>query len=626
MSGDLGQIESRVLAWFAGEQWKLDSYTQFDVTGDTSIEVYRVVAHRMLQKTTPVSATTSAERQIGKAADLAAGFGGGPGAWRRIVEHETRSDDELKQLIRRWRDEHPAICRFWKELARAIRIAIRTGQPILVAPAPRPPIVAAFTLGNLTLTLPSGRSITYPQARLVPGKFEDGDPDVLFQDNARGQWKPYRGWFGTFVENVVQGCARDLLAAAIARFEARGLPVVHHCHDELTIEIAPGTITEAEFLGVLLEAPPWAAGLPLGGKVHSGAHYLEPPETPAQPLELTSEPALIEAAVDEYLEDTRDVEITDPVALERTDEENYVANLEDHVAPLTELVTLPLDASNRVCCPFHPDEVPSCSIYPDHYYCHGCGARGGRLDWLLHAEGMTRAEAMLAIHDWTAPAKRVFQNGGDQHDRYAFWMGLWTGAQDLRGTIAERYLAETRGIDVTKLPADLHASLRFHPHCVFGTGTRLPCMLALMRNPLTGVPVGIHRTALRAANGRVDKIDRKMLGHSGVVQVWPATDRLVAGEGLETALSAATRLPYEAAPLTPAWAALSSGKLAALPVLPSVSTLILLVDNDGNGEGQRAAAQVQRRWEAAGRTVIPLIPNIVGTDFNDLVLSGEFDA
>jgi Toprim domain len=239
---------------------------------------------------------------------------------------------------------------------------------------------------------------------------------------------------------------------------------------------------------------------------------------------------------------------------------------------------------------------------------------------------MTRAEAMLAIHDWTAPAKRTFLNGGDEHDRHAFWMGLWTGAQELRGTIAERYLAETRGIDVTRLPADLYASLRFHPHCVFGTGTRLPCLLALMRDPLTGAPVGIQRTALRATNGRVDKLDRKMLGHSGVVQIWPATDRLVAAEGLETALSAATRLPYEGASLTPAWATLSSGKLATLPVLPNVSTLILLVDNDGNGEGQRAAAQVQRRWEASGRTVIPLIPNIVGTDFNDLVLAGEFDA
>ena len=81
--------------------------------------------------------------------------------------------------------------KFWKDLARAIRIAIKTGQPVLVAPAPRPPIVAAFADGNLTMTLPSGRAITYPKARLVPSKFEDAPSDVQFMDNARGQWKPY---------------------------------------------------------------------------------------------------------------------------------------------------------------------------------------------------------------------------------------------------------------------------------------------------------------------------------------------------------------------------------------------------------------------------------------------------
>ena len=163
-------------------------------------------------------------------------------------------------------------------------MAIRTGQPILVAPAPQPPVVAAFADGNLTLTLPSGRAITYPEARLVPGKYEDAPPDVQFMDNARGQWKPYRGWFGTFVENVVQGTARDLLAAAIERFESRGIDVVFHCHDEVTVEVPIGSISDVAFLEILLKLPSWASGLPLSGKVHSGPHYLAPPEQAAEPL------------------------------------------------------------------------------------------------------------------------------------------------------------------------------------------------------------------------------------------------------------------------------------------------------------------------------------------------------
>src|SRR5262245_33791851 len=89
---------------------------------------------------------------------------------------------------------------------------------------------------DLTLTLPSGRTINYPGAHLIPNsKFEDADPDIEFFDNARGQWKPARAWYGMLVENVVQGTARDLLAAAIIRAETRGWKVVFHCHDELVV-------------------------------------------------------------------------------------------------------------------------------------------------------------------------------------------------------------------------------------------------------------------------------------------------------------------------------------------------------------------------------------------------------
>ena len=82
---------------------------------------------------------------------------------------------------------------------------------------------------------------------------------------------------------MVQGSARDLLAAALLRFEAHGLPVVFHCHDEVVIEVPEGSITEAEMLAILLEPPPWATGLPLGGKVHSGSLYLTAPATGEPP-------------------------------------------------------------------------------------------------------------------------------------------------------------------------------------------------------------------------------------------------------------------------------------------------------------------------------------------------------
>jgi DNA polymerase len=609
---DLSAIESRIPAWFAGEQWKLDAFREYDRTGDERLHPYRQTAARMLQK--DVLAIAKPERQLGKAAELSAGFGGSVGAWRRIAHDEDiRSDAEVLAFIKQWRDAHPAIRAFWKELAQAARVAIRTGRPILVAPAPRPPIIAAFDGYALTLTLPSGRTITYPGARLSPNtKFEDGDPDIEFFDNARGQWKPARAWFGVLVENSVQGCARDLLAAALLRFEARSLPVVFHCHDEVVIEVPEGSISEQEVLGILLEPPPWAANLPLGGKAHSGRLYLEAPATGDPPPKDE-----IDHAVDTFVASAEP--FPDTKEIEQGAEEDFLTSLGETIAPLTDFVSLPMDGSGHVSCPFHDDPNPSCSIYRDHYFCHACGARGGRVEWLTQVEGMTKTEALAALQDWSGPV--AIEQQQDVASRTALAKEIWLAAQPLAGTIGERYLAETRGIDITKLPPRIHDALRFHPRCVFGARAVHPCIVALMRDPVTAVPSGIHRIGLAVENGAVVKLDRMALGRMGVVMFWQknGNGQLVVGEGIETTLAAATRITFKNAPLTPAWSAVAKGGLGRLPVLPGVSPLILLVDNDENNEGQRAAEQCRRIWKSAGRTTVPLIPKQRGWDFNDVV-------
>jgi putative DNA primase/helicase len=113
------------------------------------------------------------------------------------------------------------------------------------------------------------------------------------------------------------------------------------------------------------------------------------------------------------------------------------------------------------------------------------------------------------------------------------------------------------------------------------------------------------------------------LGCMGAVKLWPANGQLTVGEGLETVLSACTRLSYGGALLIPAWALISSGKLAVLPVLPDVPRLTVLVDHDLNGEGQAAAERLERAWRAANRTVLQLLPGNPGDDFNDIVLRGR---
>src|SRR5262249_50624053 len=120
----------------------------------------------------------------------------------------------LKQSSARGAQSIRGTCAFWERLVRAARSSIVTGKPVQVWAVPR--IVTNYDGTDLTITLPSGRVINYPNARLVPSeKFVNGVHDIEFMDNANGQWKPVRAWYGVLVENVVQGIARDLLAAAI---------------------------------------------------------------------------------------------------------------------------------------------------------------------------------------------------------------------------------------------------------------------------------------------------------------------------------------------------------------------------------------------------------------------------
>ena len=608
MAGDLAAIKSRILAWFANEQWKLQAYREFDRTHDKSKEPYRVVAAKMLQKNDPAGITKE-ERNKGKAGDLACGFGGSVGAWRRIATDE-RSDAEILADVRAWRDAHPRTVEYWRELSRAIRIAVRTGQPFAAGK-----IVASYEDGNLYLALPSGRGISYPEARLVASKFEGYPPDVTFKDNARGKWSDYRGWFGTFIENVVQGTARDLLAAAIERFEARGIHVVLHVHDEIVAEVPAGSISEAEFLAILLEPPEWAAGLPLAGKVWSGPHYLEPPEEAPAPAVDQREETELERLIEPHRDDEDDKEL--PAHAEQ-DDAQLLPDLDDTDAPLFELVSVPLTESNTTQCPFHTDEEPSLKFYADHFHCFGCGEHGDRIDWLTRGEGLSREEAIALIKDWDGTARP--RREPSEQSKIARALQLWAQAVPIAGTLAERYLAETRRIDVSGLPVNVGDSLRFLARCPFGAGPLRPCLLALMRDPETDQPIGIQRIALELRDGKVCKVDRFALGRTGVVKLWPAGSQLVVGEGLETTLAAATRIPYRGAPLQPAWSAVSSGKLSTLPVLPGVERLIVLVDHDGNGEGQAAAVRCMERWTRAGRTVVRLTPKRAGADFNDLVM------
>jgi hypothetical protein len=189
----------------------------------------------------------------------------------------------------------------------------------------------------------------------------------------------------------------------------------------------------------------------------------------------------------------------------------------------------------------------------------------------------------------------------------------WHEADFIEGTLAARYLCETRNLTI---PSGASGRvLRFHRRCPFGdSGVRRPCLIALYRDIVTDQPRAIHRTAL-APNAQ--KIGRMFWGPTGGAAIKLSADSevitgLTVGEGIETVLAG---MMFG---LRPAWALGSAGAIAAFPVLPGVEVLTILVDHDASGTGERAAEECARRWIAAGREVVRIVPRGVDNDIDDV--------
>jgi DNA polymerase len=268
MVADFSGIESRVLAWISGQQSKVDAWQRFDETGDPADDPYVQIAARC-------GLTGEGARDIGKVIDLAFGFGGGIGAWKRTAPEDDETDDDTaKRYKDTWRAAHQSTARFWYGLERAAIMAVRVSNPEMAFPVGR--VSYRFADPFLRLTLPSGRAISYPFAK-IRGPNQYGKLELTFLDNAGGKFTECRfgqgAWFGMLVENVVQAIARDLLAGALMRLEAAGYPVVLHVHDEIVAEVPESFGDLDEFKRIIVEVPAWAEGLPVAAKARNGQRF-----------------------------------------------------------------------------------------------------------------------------------------------------------------------------------------------------------------------------------------------------------------------------------------------------------------------------------------------------------------
>lgn len=243
---DLAQIEVRVLAWLAGEEWLLDAFRR-------GLDVYRVFASRYLFPDTDYDAVDGDQRRIAKAAVLALGFGQGANGFQeyaRIFGIEI-TQARAKEVVQIYRRAHPNVVRYWD---RCMKQVLRHGYQ----------------------ELPTGRRLTYPD-------MQNEGPQVyfhrhqVFSKQHVGKRDRIKLWPGLLCENVVQAAARDVVMYQTLTLHRAGLKLALSVHDEAVLVVHDDDVPAArEFVDrTFATSPEWAADLPVQGESHVVTRYAE---------------------------------------------------------------------------------------------------------------------------------------------------------------------------------------------------------------------------------------------------------------------------------------------------------------------------------------------------------------
>jgi DNA polymerase bacteriophage-type len=320
---DWKNIESRILAWVAGQEWKLEAYRLNDQ--GKGEDLYKLLFSQFFG--IPIDQINDTERQSGKVAELAFGFGGGVGAlvtmaasynmdleplarlvlprakpehlkkaekaWRRAfltaedyaLDHDVYvACDVLKQV---YRESNDKINQFRYDIDNAVKHAIENhGQ---VTEVGRCKVWANSQW--LFIELPSGRRLLYSQPRIKSETVRDPDTDkpiyrsYVTYSTARGkQWRREKAWGGLFVENIVQGIAADVLRWSLQNIheDALSVPEVYaylqtlpewertaislHVHDEVVLDVPKGSYSLKRLEAQMSKGFWWSVGLPLAAE------------------------------------------------------------------------------------------------------------------------------------------------------------------------------------------------------------------------------------------------------------------------------------------------------------------------------------------------------------------------
>lgn len=258
---DFSAIEARVLAWFAGEQWRLDTFAE---GGD----IYCASASKMFGVPVVKHGVNGHLRQKGKIAELALGYGGAVGALTSMGALDMGlQEEELQPLVSQWRNSNPHITKFWWDVDAAAVKAVKERTEVVLGN-----LCFTYRSGILFVTLPSGRKLSYIKPRMTQNRF--GRESLSYEGVGESKkWMRIETYGPKLVENIVQATARDLLALAMLRLRNRGFNIVMHIHDEAVLEVPEGVSGVEEICQIMSEQPYWAAGLPLRADGYECAFY-----------------------------------------------------------------------------------------------------------------------------------------------------------------------------------------------------------------------------------------------------------------------------------------------------------------------------------------------------------------
>lgn len=255
---DFSAIEARVIAWLAGEEWRIKAF-------ENGEDIYCASASKMFGVPVVKHGENGHLRQKGKVAELACGYGGSVGAMKAMgADSLGLSDAELKQIVTDWREASPHITDLWWSVDRAVKKAVKEKTTTETHG-----LTFSYESGFLFITLPSGRRLAYAKPRIGENLF-GGESVTYMGINAQKKCDRLETFGGKLVENIVQAIARDLLMYSMQTLSH--CFIVGHVHDEVIIE-ADRRMSVEEVCQQMARTPAWAEGLILRADGYECEYY-----------------------------------------------------------------------------------------------------------------------------------------------------------------------------------------------------------------------------------------------------------------------------------------------------------------------------------------------------------------